>query len=128
MSEKIFSEAKFDNAAEHLRRAKEAIETLGWEQGSYLGYETGGVCALGALRAASFGVYKNGDYHHKDVIYPSEWAPIYEAEQILEEAFTSNLTSRQFNIAQWNDKEGRKLQDVLKLYDKAIAIAEARNG
>jgi len=121
MSETIIKETVFTNPAEHLHKAKEAIKILGWGQNTYLNEDSGKVCALGALRAVSFGVYKNSHYHHKLNVYPSEWGPIYRAEEILSNAMADYGYS---NMAEWNDKVERTVEDVLQLYDNAIALLE----
>lgn len=87
---------------EDLQGARELIVEHGWRQGD-LGTITEGFCILGAL-----------DYH---LVVVEHDANVARGERVLQylESFTGG------DVVSWNDLEGRTKEDVLALFDRAIA-------
>ena len=85
-----------------LIEARRLIAVEGWVQGDYWNRDKDAYCARGALMAVS---------HCQ---YPEEEVDAWRA---LEALAGGHLTC-------WNDEPGRTVEDVLALYDRAIAGLE----
>jgi hypothetical protein len=95
-----------------LKKGKEAIEKYGWIQGN-MGRPNLGYCAMGAIN----------DQRVSHVDYKSAIHALWV------ELPPGNYDESELSphpIAQWNDAEGRTKEEVLALYDKAIATEEAK--
>lgn len=100
---------------EILRGAKVELAKRGWQQGRY-GSGDGPVCLLGACAAAA-GVLDRrvGDYRLADV--EADTMPALMAA-------LDRPNSR--NPLDWNDDNGRTIDDVQALLDRAITLAEGK--
>lgn len=87
----------------NLLKAKKLVEG-GWCQKSF--HEGDSYCAMGALMAVE--TVRHSDYG------------------FLLEAINGSDRFNFISLTQWNDKTERTKEQVLKLFDKAIKIAEAR--
>lgn len=87
----------------HLRRGHKALTTNGWCQGQPQN-AAGQVCLIGALWPIQEGWSDARDYL---------WNALSAAEQ------------DEWSLVGWNDAKGRTAAEVIDLYDRAIAQAEA---
>lgn len=84
-----------------------------------------GVCALGAITAASVGYEQEGsNYFGWVTADPEREDAKYQAERILQTAITAAGTIG--SVANVNDRMDRTLDEMLAYFDLAIQIAEAR--
>lgn len=94
-----------------LTMAREVLVTNGWCQGQYQS-AAGEVCALGALSHAAWIL----DPHHGSGDHEEETiGAIYALDAALPADFPHKGM-----IARYNDTEGRTLQEILDLFDRAI--------
>lgn len=91
------------NVIKALRTSKARIETLGWSQNTSEACSGTKCCAITAI-------VQNNDLTSE------------ERERAC--AILMKVLGRE-DIAAWNDAPERTLEDVLLVYDKAIAVAEA---
>lgn len=92
-----------------LKRARELIEQ-GWVQGDWRVTDDNGkmsFCAIGALNEASTKV---------------NWETKDEARELLGSA----LRNGYHDVIEYNDADGRRKADVLKLFDRAIKAASKK--
>jgi hypothetical protein len=103
------------NLVEFLTEARGLIKE-GWCQGSFRKITDNGVeyCALGAMGYV-------GTEHHVDLI-PS--ARRVFAQLLPEQYFEDTWPM----VARWNDEPGRTQEEVLGMFDKAIAYLAVRGG
>ena len=106
---------------EVLRKAKQAVIELGWQQGQYRKTETEGpCCALGACLVAVGAKLRRGysgiDEYSAD---PETMEAFVRARRLLEKAVGGVV------VWKWNDTPGRTQDEVLAAFDRAIALAEA---
>lgn len=100
--------------SELLRNGADEIRRRGWTQ-QWFGSdsdrpETCAVCAIGGLRAASFG---------DPFKVPRDDATFDTARRYLVDATGVG------SVVNWNDQEGRQVSEVFALFERAAASAEA---
>ncbi|WIC88932.1 hypothetical protein SEA_SHAGRAT_64 [Rhodococcus phage Shagrat] len=117
-------------ASEILIRGKQNIVDLGWAQGDYIVTDEDprnatakvcGVCTLGACRLALLGIKEvtpRTDVFLDRVIEAEEYAAYQDAIDLLE------VATGDYDVAGWNDKVHRTRDDVLNVFDAAIAAAK----
>lgn len=96
-------------AATVLKRARELIEQ-GWVQGDFRQRDEQGnmrFCAIGALDEAASNV---------------EWSTKDNAREALDKS----LRNGYHDVIEYNDADGRRKADVLKLFDRAIKAASKK--
>jgi hypothetical protein len=92
-----------------LINAKELLVTKGWITNNYKSSK--GYDLTGAL---SYGTPGQG---------PEARKPFYAALEVLIPLTGDTEVGHYFKLEKWNDKKGRKLEEVLKLLDQAIIIS-----
>lgn len=99
--------------AEILRKARELIETKGWTQGAYARSAKGEPVDWYNKRACQFCL--NGALNYAEgLAFVS-----YDGRELIREAVG------QPNTIKWNDEPTRTKAEVLAVFDRAIALAEA---
>ncbi len=106
------------STADDLTFARRVIADRGWKQHEY-GTADGSVCMLGALNEAITGA--PGPTYRCD---GSGWDRRQRAADLLAEVIREcdGLCSTP-SVASWNDKSVRTVDEVLTVYDSAIARA-----
>ena len=94
---------------EILQRARAALVEHGWRQGTF-GTTERGFCALGAVRFAAYDI--DGTYLLTDE------TRAFEVRKLLECVMPVG-----YGLPGWNDYAARTIDDVLALFDRAIAEA-----
>lgn len=107
-----------------LQDAKKYVEK-GWTRGRIYRREGNQhtYCALGAIhRAAGAGV--RAEYLWGNGKYDSHASEV--AQEFLKKAIAKvrRQSVDKVDVASWNDWHGRKQEDVVKIFDRAIEIAE----
>jgi hypothetical protein len=97
-----------------LRAAKDVILTRGWTRGDW-DNERGEVCVMGAVNVATVGCARASRFAESDML-----SARCETWSLLQRLLPSG-----FGISDWNDSRGRTPEDILDLFDRAIAFAEA---
>ena len=118
-------------ASEILIQGKQNIVDLGWAQGDYIvtdedprneASKVCGVCTLGACRLALLGINKTvtprTDVYLDRVLEVEDYAAYQDAVDLLE------VATGDYDVAGWNDKVHRTRDDVLAVFDAAIAAAK----
>lgn len=100
--------------SESLKAAKAVLLDRGWFQGDFVNDVTGEVCIVGAMNIVEDGTPRCDD----DALYAES-----VASQILH---CLVFLDRCDDIGEWNDMHGRTPEEVLALFDRAIAIAESK--
>ena len=110
-------------AVRHIERGIERIRTKGWCQGELEDPSSGEVCALGAM----------GFRHYSDA-KPAQTAAAklvvvgikeVQPKAKLEKFWHSNDIEVKDTVTGWNDKKGRRKQDVLKAFRRAVKIGNS---
>ena len=117
-------------ASEILERGKQNIVDLGWAQGDYIvtsgdprndDAKVCGVCTLGACRLALLDIDEvtpKTDVYLDRVLEHDEYAAYSDAVDLLE------IATGEYDVAGWNDKVHRTRDEVLAVFDAAIAAAK----
>ena len=109
-----------------LIQAKEEIKTRGRTRGILINTETGCVCPLGAiaLQVADLDTVHDGGYCLFDpsTVTYNEDATL-AAETFAREAFPDEESRYFGRVWAYNDKHGRTDEEVLDVFDQAIARA-----
>lgn len=104
-------------AKELLVKAKATLREKGWTQGRYRN-DCGQCCMYGAIYDAA-GVLDELGFRSKFNDIPKELkVAIDDADRALMTATPNS------NPIQFNDEEGRKVGEVLEVFDKAIALTD----
>ena len=111
------------NDAEVLRKAAEEIRTRGWHQGEYIASDSDAVCALGALRIATWGtVYPMGPEGYGQYVRCAGKLREVLAEQFPEHAETN---SAQLYVPTINDEVCESADEMIGYLEKAAGRLEA---
>lgn len=103
---------------EALERGIEIIKEKGWTQ-DVLQDGTGAVCALGAVRAATYGFRRDGRIRATPP--KGAFGILNQAELLLQTAAEKRGAE---DIAEYNDANDRTRGQVLRLFRSAIALAK----
>lgn len=112
-----------------LVAAKDLIENVGWTQREMQkldgDYKPLAFCLYGALEQASLVLRDKEDNLYR-------WNKLSEAEKLVREQVQPPFWKRFFlrapevSTISWNDREGRKKEEVIRVLDKAIEVSLKR--
>lgn len=110
--------------SDYLKAARQELLTRGWCQGDTENPVTGEVCVMGAMAKAWLSA-RPGPFVFRD---DSACRPAAKILRDLVPPIPSKaLNMQKLNpVAWWNDEPGRTPEEVLALFDAAIALAEQR--
>lgn len=116
-----------EEAIEVLHGASELLTKHGWCQGKGLDVRTGAMCATNAIfTAAGYMVGSGWNFH--DYAKPRRNVVAARAIQALAMATTGtagfNDDSNTVLVQNWNDRQGRTVEDVQLAYKQAVQILE----
>lgn len=118
-------------ASEILIRGKQNIVDHGWAQGDYIVTDDAstkvcGVCTLGACRLALIGEEPTPklSVYIDSILFHDDYAAYSDVVDLLESVVTDTYEGRYYDIPGWNDDTDRTLDEVLSVFDAAIAAAK----
>jgi hypothetical protein len=102
--------------SEVLRKAADEIRRRGWHQTDYgsdvVAFETCAVCSLGAVNTVVAGD-------------PFAWATVNEDRDLAIAALMRSIDDER--VPDWNDTEGRTVEEVLDAFERAAQAAEGND-
>lgn len=105
------------NSLQVLQTARKFLDDYGWIQGDY-GHEDIGFCAIGAIWTAVWKFFPRGTGEQRERGGRLAGRAAKQLKDSIAWPFSSTLAS-------WNDEPGRTKEEVLALFDSAIATLEA---
>jgi len=104
--------------ADILREAKRLIEEKGWTQGTYARDSRGEACDWNGATALCFCA--------EGAMFAAAEALRADAGAECAAGFLIEQVTPAPSIVAYNDQPGRSREDVIAIFDKAIALAEAQ--
>lgn len=96
---------------EDLKAARHYIEQNGWTQGALRNIEDGSICAMGAVCLAA----------GMQIGSPTSVLVEWDRHQEMYDELKKHVPEGFFDVAAYNDDPATTKQDVLNLFDKALA-------
>lgn len=109
---------KNEKAIQNLREAKALIATYGWTTGTY-GNCKRGFCTFGALAKVCDSLEFTGSWRWVGKDYLDKAARILVDDPYFDDGLGFTL------VTYYNDVQAQDVEDIYKLFDKAIELAEA---
>lgn len=112
---------------EALEKGLEIIEERGWTQGKFLNRETGSVCSLGAVYAATKGFNRKGDIRTRSPKGSggvTRMAEAFLTAAILRRKAVDEYGEPVDNVVAYNDDIAENVGQIKRLFRSAISLAK----